>query len=109
MCALIDEADSKRRCLEKASLPSRVLNQERNARYGLMGERVGEASHPGPARSRDEDEGLDNLEFALTMIDSDDEPLTRHEIPCGGQDPPLSTRGSVPTRNVDETLSIRPS
>ena len=49
----------------------------RNARYGLRGVRVGEASHPGPTRLRDEDEVLDNLELALTMIDSDDEPLTR--------------------------------
>ena len=36
---------------------------------------MGEASHPGPRRCRDEDEALDNLEFALTMIDSDDDPL----------------------------------
>ena len=49
----------------------------RNARYGLRGVRVGGANHPGPTRLRDEDEVLDNLELSLTMIDSDDEPLTR--------------------------------
>ena len=38
---------------------------------------MGEASHPGPTRISDEDEVLDNLEVALTMIDSDDEPVSR--------------------------------
>ena len=48
----------------------------RNARCGLRGVRVGEASHPGATRLRDEDEVWGNLELALTMVDSDDEPLT---------------------------------
>ena len=43
----------------------------------VCGACVGEASHPGPTRMRDEDEVLDNLEPVLTMIDSDDEPLAR--------------------------------
>ena len=57
----------------------------RNARYGLRGVRVEEASQPGPLRRRDEDDVLENLEFALTMIVSDDEPLTRfaHSRPDG--------------------------
>ena len=47
----------------------------RNARYGLRGVRVGGGQ---PPRSHTfVDEVLDNLELALTMIDSDDEPLTR--------------------------------
>ena len=50
MCALIDEADSKRRCLENASLVVAIVESGvRNARYGLRGERVGEASHPSTA------------------------------------------------------------
>ena len=56
---------------------------------------MGEASHPGPARSRDEDEGLDNLEFALTMIDSDHEPLGD------------ASRG--PTRRPRSTIEHHPS
>ena len=52
----------------------------RDARYGLRGVRVGEASHQGPQgrRTRDNsDEVLDNLERELRSIESDDEPLVR--------------------------------
>ena len=51
----------------------------RDARYGLRGVRVGEATHPGPQRRpRDtSDEVLDNLERELRLMESDDEPLVR--------------------------------
>ena len=83
----------------------------RNARYGLRGERVEEASHPGPPRCRDEDEALVNLEFALTMIDSDDDPLGDSSR---GPARPRSTIEDKPSRfdSDDETVSrlshIRP-
>ena len=51
----------------------------RDARYGLRGVRVGEASHPDPQgrRTRDiPDEVLDNLR-ELRLMESDDEPLVR--------------------------------
>ena len=58
----------------------------RFARYGLRGVRVGEASNPGPPKTRahpedDPDGVLASLEHALTRIDdsSDDEPLSRPE------------------------------
>ena len=49
----------------------------RDARYGLRGVRVGEASNPGPPRRiRDPSEAIiDSLERELIMVDSDEEPL----------------------------------
>ena len=70
----------------------------RESRYGLRGVRVGEASHPGPprtrARARMEAEAealvvLSGLEAAVTRIDLDEEefsrPIWRDEA-CAGQD-----------------------
>ena len=60
----------------------------RNARYGLRGVRVGEASNPGPPQTRSRSRAIEEaedmlarLEHDLTIIDSDDEPLVR-----GGSD-----------------------
>ena len=54
----------------------------RDARYGLRGIRVGEASNPGPTRRiRDPSEAvIDSLERELTMVDSDEEPLVRPSV-----------------------------
>ena len=56
----------------------------RNARYGLRGVRVGEASNPGPPQTRNRPRVIEvaedifaSLEHELTLIDSDDEPLVR--------------------------------
>ena len=59
----------------------------RNARYGLRGVRVGEASNPGPPQSRIRprvdvaEDIIASLEHDLTHIDSDDEPLARNVVP----------------------------
>ena len=54
----------------------------RDARYGLRGIRVGEASNPGPTRRiRDPSKAIiDSLERELTMVDSDEEPLVRPSV-----------------------------
>ena len=71
----------------------------RDARYGLRGTRVGEASHPGP-RSDVPDDILDDPEVRLGRMDSDsdDEPLLR----------PVDGRNAVPRRAVEDVASSVP-
>ena len=51
----------------------------RNARYGLRGVRVGEATHPGPSQDlcRASEEIVNCLEFDLTRVDTTDEESTQ--------------------------------
>ena len=66
----------------------------RNARYGLRGVRVGEASNPGPPQTRNRPRVIEvaedifaSLEHDLTLIVSDDEPLVKgwFRPQCGPQ------------------------
>ena len=83
----------------------------RDARYGLRGTRVGEASHPGP-HSDVPDDIWDDLEFRLGRMDSDsdDEPLQR---PLDGRNVvPKDVASSVPVTvdtvpaDVESTMPI---
>ena len=87
-----------------------------DAKYGLRGVRVGEASNPGPqsrVRPRREDVAedlLSSLEFELTMLDSSDDELWvrtvqgRHVIPRVGCRVPSTVTDSSAFPDIPPTV-----
>ena len=78
-------AEGARRLAEIDEHRERPVSRVQDARYGLRGIRVGEASNSG-SRSRSRSPVRATMEFDLTRLDSDDDPL----VP-----PPSSTQGAV--------------